>query len=98
LPEPQEADLDLSLDELVRFFKNPTEYLLRERLNVSLEPQVFSIKERESFQLDGLDRYKAEHDLLQEMLINTPKALLNIVLLGVYCLTVQPGTLHTSIQ
>jgi exodeoxyribonuclease V gamma subunit len=70
LPEDQETDLALSLDELVRFFRNPSAYLLRERLNVSLEPQVFSIAERESFQLGGLERYKAEQDLLQEFLSN----------------------------
>jgi len=70
LPEEQEADPVLRLDDLVRFFKNPSEYLLRERLNVSLEPQVFSITERENFQLGGLERYKAEQDLLQEFLSN----------------------------
>jgi exodeoxyribonuclease V gamma subunit len=66
LPEAQEAGTDVSLDELVRFFKNPLEYLLRERLNVSLKPQVFSITERESFQLEGLDRFGIEQELLQE--------------------------------
>jgi exodeoxyribonuclease V gamma subunit len=70
LPEPQEAEVALSLDELVRFFKNPSAYLLRERLNVSLEPQVFSITERESFQLGGLERYGVEQTLLQELLAN----------------------------
>jgi exodeoxyribonuclease V gamma subunit len=68
LPEPQEAKEVLSLDDLVRFFKNPSAYLLRERLNVSLEPQVFSITERESFQLGGLERYGVEQAMLQELL------------------------------
>jgi len=71
LPELQEAESALSLDELVRFFKNPSAYLLRERLNVSLEPQVFSITERESFQLGGLERYGVEQALLQEFLVNS---------------------------
>jgi exodeoxyribonuclease V gamma subunit len=70
LPPSQKTDLELSVDDLVRFFKNPSEYLLRERLNVSLEPRVFSITERESFQLDGLERYAIEKALLQEQFAN----------------------------
>ena len=64
----QEVDAVLNVADLVRFFKNPSAYLLRERLNVSLDPQVFSIVERESFRLGGLERYGLEQALLQELL------------------------------
>jgi len=48
--------------------------LLREQLNVSLEPQVFSIAERENFELGGLDRYGIEQAMLQEFLANSDSA------------------------
>ena len=66
--EQQNGDAVLNLADLVRFFKNPSAYLLRERLNVSLDPQVFSIVERESFRLGGLERYSLEQVLLQEII------------------------------
>ena len=66
--EQQEGDAVLNLADLVRFFKNPSAYLLKQRLNVSLDPQVFSIVERESFRLEGLERYNVEQALLQELI------------------------------
>lgn len=64
LPGP----LALSADDLVRFFKNPSACLLRERLNVELDPRAFSISERESFRLGGLESYSLEQELLRDVL------------------------------
>jgi len=63
LPGP----LALSVDDLVRFFKNPSACLLRERLNVELDPRAFSIIERESFRLGSLEKYTLEQELLDDL-------------------------------
>ncbi len=63
-----EGPLALGVDDLVRFFKNPPQCLLRERLNVGLDPQVLSIAERESFRLGSLENYTLEQELLAELM------------------------------
>ena len=63
LPGP----LALSVDDLVRFFKNPSACLMRERLNVELDPRAFSIIERESFRLGSLEKYTLEQELLDDL-------------------------------
>jgi exodeoxyribonuclease V gamma subunit len=60
--------LQLSAEDLARFFNNPLACMLRERLNIELDPQAASISERESFRLAGLDRYTLEQDLLADVL------------------------------
>jgi len=65
---PLPGPLSLGVDDLVRFFNNPVAGLLRERLNVCLDPQVLSIAERESFRLDGLELYRVKQELLSELL------------------------------
>lgn len=57
----------LGVDDLVRFFKHPLACLLRERLNVDLDPRAFSIIERESFRLGGLESYSLEQELLRDV-------------------------------
>jgi exodeoxyribonuclease V gamma subunit len=64
LPEPEPALRTVTLESLVRFFNNPTRWLLRERLGIRPEADEEALDTREPFVLDGL----ANHGLLQHML------------------------------
>lgn len=64
LPEPDPALRTVTLQDLVRLFKNPARWLLRERLGIRPEADEEALDTREPFVLDGL----ANHALLQQML------------------------------
>ncbi len=64
LPEPEPALRTVTLENLVRFFRNPARWLLRERLGIRPEADEEALDTREPFVLDGL----ANHGLLQQML------------------------------
>ncbi len=64
LPEPEPALRTVTLEDLVRFFRNPARWLLRERLGIRPEADEEALDTREPFVLDGL----ASHSLLQQML------------------------------
>jgi exodeoxyribonuclease V gamma subunit len=64
LPAPQEDVKTVSIRDLSNFFNNPCKYLLQKRLNISLEIQEESFEDRESFSLDGLERYLVDQALL----------------------------------
>lgn len=68
LPPAEETFKQLSLGDLVRFFENPSRYLLQQRLGLFFgETEVIS-EEREPFELKGLDGYKLGVELLQRTL------------------------------
>jgi len=52
LAEPDAAWYDVSLDQLVRFFKNPCRYLLRERLGIVLSRDEDELADDEPFLAD----------------------------------------------
>ena len=58
LPEPEPALRTVSLEGLVRFFKNPARWLLRERLGIRVEEGEEALETREPFVLDGLENYQ----------------------------------------
>jgi exodeoxyribonuclease V gamma subunit len=60
------------LESLIRFFRNPARYLLRERLNVRLETAEEEIDAREPFALDGLTAYGIKQRLLERRLRGEP--------------------------
>jgi exodeoxyribonuclease V gamma subunit len=64
LPEPDPALRRVTLESLAGFFRNPTRWLLRERLGVRPDEGEDALETHEPFVLDGL----ANHQLLGRML------------------------------
>lgn len=67
LPAPSEGE-PLSLAELVRFFENPTAYLLNYRVGVWLSEREQALASREPQELSPLDRYGVGNQLLELLL------------------------------
>ncbi len=64
-----ESRLSLSLDDLVRFFRNPSAWYCRRELALTVEPAAAdSLAESEIFALDGLDNYSLRQELTGELL------------------------------
>ena len=59
LPETKlkEQTSNILLDEIIRFFRNPIEWFMKERLNIKLPQLEEQQKDREAFSLSGLDQY-----------------------------------------
>jgi exodeoxyribonuclease V gamma subunit len=59
-----------TVDDLKRFFRNPAQYFLQQRLNLRLGIDQDQIEDDETFELDALQRWKLKqrqiHALLQE--------------------------------
>lgn len=64
LPEPEAALRIVTLEGLLRFFRNPAQWLLQERLGIRLNEDEETPATREPFVLNGLENY----NLLQQML------------------------------
>lgn len=64
LPPPDDSWRTIELNQLIRFFANPTQYLLRERLGIQLSGGTDQLQEREPFELDNLERYVHRNRLL----------------------------------
>ncbi|CAB1072259.1 Exodeoxyribonuclease V gamma chain (EC [Olavius algarvensis Delta 1 endosymbiont] len=58
----------LDLDSLGRFFLNPARYLVQKRLGIVLEDDLYLSDERETFQLQPLERYLIGQNLLKNRL------------------------------
>jgi len=67
LPEPaRESWQPLAIDHLVAFFKNPTAFIMRNRLNLNLAvEETARAEEREPFSLDSLQQYLIRQDLVE---------------------------------
>jgi exodeoxyribonuclease V gamma subunit len=57
--------LELTLEQLTRFFRHPQEIFLRERLSIFFPRELDAIDDREPLALDALDRYKLGDDVLR---------------------------------
>ncbi len=64
LPEPEPAWRMVNLDGLLRFFRHPARWLLRERLGIRPEEDAEALENREPFVLGGLEN----HQVLGRML------------------------------
>ncbi len=60
----EEHEDDIPLSELVRFFQNPTRYLLARRLKVNLAEYGSQILDREPVALDALQRWSVHTELI----------------------------------
>ena len=68
LSEPSEEWKTVEVVNLVNFFRNPARFLLKRRLQLSLEEGYPILEERESFDLKGLERYTLEQILVEKRL------------------------------
>ncbi|MES9856466.1 MAG: exodeoxyribonuclease V subunit gamma [Sedimenticola sp.] len=63
LPEPGREWRQVELDQLIRFFTNPTGYLLRQRLGIRLESGEGELESRDPFELG----YRQRNELFQQL-------------------------------
>jgi len=67
-PQRGRAAEEVDCADFIRFFTNPTRYLLRERFGLYLEDKPEEIVEREKFSFDRLEEYKLTSRLTEEEL------------------------------
>ncbi|MFZ4699191.1 MAG: exodeoxyribonuclease V subunit gamma [Candidatus Methylumidiphilus sp.] len=72
LPEPEENPLVVDLDGLAFFFSNPSRYLLRNRLGLSLNVGEEAFENREPFALDYFGKEAMRKMALDELHRNFP--------------------------
>lgn len=68
LPEPQADWKTVDINRLTRFFKNPTEFLLKERLGIVLQAPKNLLNETEPFEVQGFDLYALKQTLVEKSL------------------------------
>jgi exodeoxyribonuclease V gamma subunit len=68
LSEPGDEWKTIDLKDLVSFFRNPARFILQRRLCVILEDEADQIRERELFDLKGLEKYSLEQALVEKAL------------------------------
>lgn len=68
LPEPDEKWKVLSVTDFVSFFQQPIKYLLQKRLGIYLGEEDVLTEDREPFDLNGLEGYHVEQELLDRFM------------------------------
>jgi len=68
LPPPPETMRDIRLENLLRFYSNPSAYLLANRLGIRLDEPVGPLEEREPFEIDGLAAYGLKEEITGRLL------------------------------
>ncbi len=68
LPDLFPGDQVVSVDQMARFFQNPTRYLLQQRLSIRLDDQTAEIADREPVELDGLQGWAVGDEVLRALL------------------------------
>ena len=66
--EPTEDWRSLDLRDLKKFFRQPVEFFLRERLGIRLDRPSVRAEDCEPLSLDGLSRYAVEQEISQRLL------------------------------
>jgi len=80
LGEPGEEFREIDVERFIRFFRNPAEYFLRNRLQAGLPEEAAIVEGREPFSLDGLRRYEVMQRLLHDRLKGSSTAQYNDLL------------------
>jgi exodeoxyribonuclease V gamma subunit len=62
---PDERPETVTLEQLARFFRNPAEALLRNRLRIDLEDRAEALSDREPIDLDPLERWELRTAILR---------------------------------
>ncbi len=79
LSQPEEKWKAVDLVDLTNFFSNPARFLLNKRLEVYLGEKTSIMKEKEAFEIEGLERYLLEEDLVRKRLAGRdPKDFLSL--------------------
>jgi exodeoxyribonuclease V gamma subunit len=68
LPEPEEDERDVTIDDLVKFFANPSAFFLERRLGLKPSSALQPLEEREPFGAGGLDAYQMRQEMLESLL------------------------------
>jgi len=68
--EQEQPDAIITLDEIIKFYKNPAKYFMEKRLNMSLSDYAESIQDDEIFTLDPLQKFSLNAKLLNELFEN----------------------------
>ncbi|HWQ25848.1 MAG TPA: exodeoxyribonuclease V subunit gamma [Chlorobaculum sp.] len=68
LPEPSDELKSVTIEELARFYANPSAYFLANRLGLKSGSAVSPLEDREPFGTDGLDAYLLRQELLEALL------------------------------
>jgi exodeoxyribonuclease V gamma subunit len=68
LSEPQNSSKTIVIQDLIRFFSGPSEYLLSQRLGVGLSKNTIEIDELEPFDIKGLEKYHLANSLIDTTL------------------------------
>ncbi|NTU53523.1 MAG: exodeoxyribonuclease V subunit gamma [Chlorobiaceae bacterium] len=68
LPEPADEERIVTLDDLVKFFANPSAFFLERRLGLKAAAALQPLEEREPFEAYGLDAYTMRQEMLEEVL------------------------------
>ena len=71
LPEPPPECKTFQTEQLIRFFKHPTGFLLKNRLGINLDERSATVEDKENFNLDGLDRYRIGQGLVKQRIEET---------------------------
>ena len=66
--EPERALVEIDLDDLIRFFRNPARVIARRTLRVALPEESLSLDDREPLEADFLAQYQLRDLLLGEVL------------------------------
>lgn len=60
---------EININDIVKFFRSPCEFLLRIRLSINLaSDKLIILDDTEDFELDGLDRYLLKDKIIQYMI------------------------------
>ncbi|MDM8566334.1 exodeoxyribonuclease V subunit gamma [Candidatus Halobeggiatoa sp. HSG11] len=65
-PEPEYKTIELT--NLIKFFNNPTAFLLRQRLGIELRNSAAAFDNNEPFEVSGLERYGLNQTLIEKSL------------------------------
>ncbi len=68
LPTPEPECKTIELNNLIRFFNNPTAFLLKERLGIELRSSTAEFDNNEPFEVSGLERYSLNQTLIEKNL------------------------------
>ncbi|MCJ7772888.1 MAG: exodeoxyribonuclease V subunit gamma, partial [Desulfobacterales bacterium] len=68
LKEPDESFKTININDLSEFFRNPAKYLVEKRLGIFLKTGDTLISDRENFDLNHLEKYIMEQEILDKRL------------------------------
>ncbi len=68
LTEPDAVYRQVRVEDLLKFFENPSAFIMRHRLGIRPESHPAPLEERETFELDKLEEYGVKRELLESVL------------------------------